>query len=138
MNQVLLTGRLAKQPVLRKTTSGTSVASFTLACARYPKKEGQPDADFIDCVAWGNIADNVNKSLRKGSQALVRGRLQKRSYDDKNGKKVYITEVIVDMVEFLDRKELNANEMEPTQGDVYDMPQNEDFSMPYMDLELPY
>ena len=135
MNQVLLTGRLAKQPVLRKTTSGTSVASFTLACARYPKQEGQQTTDFIDCIAWGVIADNVNKSLRKGSQALVRGRLQKRSYDDKSGKKVYITEVVVDMVEFLDRKELNSNEMEPTQGDMYDMPQNDtSYDMPYLDL----
>ena len=104
INRVILVGRLTKDPVLRKTGTGASVTSFTVACDRRSKQEGQPTADFINCVAWNKVADNTAKYTHKGSLIGVEGRLQTRSYDGKDGKKVFITEVLVESVQFLDTK----------------------------------
>lgn len=79
------------------------VASFTLAVNRRFKKEGEQEADFINCVAWKNTADLINKYFKKGQQILVDGRIQTRSYED-NGQKHYITEVIVENVYFTGTK----------------------------------
>lgn len=100
MNQTLLIGRLTKDVVLKKTTNGTSVVGFTLAVNR--AKEG---ADFIPCVAYNQTADLMAKYLSKGSQIAVQGRINTRNYDNEAGQKVYVTEVIADRIEFLDKKE---------------------------------
>ena len=109
INRVVLVGRLTKDPVLRKTGSGTSVVSFTVACDRRVKTEGQPTADFINTVAWNKTADIVAQYTHKGSLVGVEGRIQTRSYDDQSGKRVYVTEVIADSVQFLESKSASAN-----------------------------
>ena len=109
INRVVLVGRLTKDPILRKTGSGASVVSFTVACDRRIKTEGQPTADFINCVAWNKVADLMAQYLHKGSLVGVEGRIQTRSYDDQTGKRVYVTEVVADSVQFLESKSASAN-----------------------------
>ena len=102
MNIVVLTGRLTKDPEIKATASGVSVASFTLAVDRRFKSEGQPTADFISCIAWRNTADFIGKYFTKGQKMNVSGTLQTRSWDDKDGKRHSVTEVVVDQAEFGD------------------------------------
>lgn len=109
INRVVLVGRMTKDPVLRKTASGASVVSFTVACDRRIKTEGQPTADFINTVAWNKTADIVAQYTHKGSLVGVEGRIQTRSYDDQSGKRVYITEVVADSVQFLESKSASAS-----------------------------
>ena len=109
INRTILVGRLTKDPVLRKTANGSSVTSFTLAVNRKYKQEGQPDADFINTVAWNKTADIVVQYTHKGSLVGVEGRIQTRSYDDKDGKRVYVTEVVADSVQFLESKSAAAS-----------------------------
>lgn len=118
INKVVLVGRLTKDPVLRKTASGTSITSFTVACNRRFKQEGQPDADFINCVAWNKTADIVNQYTHKGSLVGVEGRIQTRSYDDQQGKRVYVTEIVAESVQFLESKN-TSNNQEHAQGNTY-------------------
>ena len=106
MNKVILLGRLTKDPELKVTPSGVNVCSFSIAVNRRFAKEGQPDADFINCVAWNQAADLLAQYTHKGSQIGIQGRIQSRNYDDPNnpGKKVYVTEVVCDNFMFLDSK----------------------------------
>ncbi len=103
MNRVVLVGRLTKDPDLRYTPNGVPVANFTLAVNRtFTNQQGEREADFINCVVWRRPAENVANYLKKGSLAGVDGRLQTRSYDDQDGKRVYVTEVVADSVQFLE------------------------------------
>jgi single-strand DNA-binding protein len=105
MNKVLLTGRLTKDPELRTTGSGLAVASFSLAVTRtFKNKDGNYDADFFNVSVFGKQAANVSKYCFKGSQVGVEGRLQSRSYDAQDGTKRYVTEVVVENVEFVGGK----------------------------------
>ena len=104
LNKVMLLGRIVKDPEIKSTANNTMVASFSLAVGRSYKKEGQPDADFINIVAWGKTTEFVGKYFVKGQQVAICGRLQTRNYDDKDGKKVYVTEVIAEEVHFADSK----------------------------------
>ena len=108
INRIILVGRLTKDPTLRKTGSGASVTSFTVACDRRIKTEGQPTADFINCVCWNKVADNTAQFTHKGSLVGVEGRIQTRSYDDQSGRRVYVTEVVADSVQFLEPKGTNS------------------------------
>ena len=93
INRVVLIGRLTRDPELRRTQQGDAVTSFTLAVNRnYTAKEGQQQADFINCVVWRKQAENVEKYCSKGSMVGVEGRLQSRSYDNAQGQKVFVTE----------------------------------------------
>ena len=126
INRVVLVGRLTKDPVLRKTTNGASVVSFTVACNRLFKQEGQPEADFINTVVWNKNADSVQQYTHKGSLVGVEGRIQTRSYDDQSGKRVYVTEVVADSVQFLESKSAAAsNAYVPEQGS------NQGYQEPY-------
>ncbi|WP_270620699.1 single-stranded DNA-binding protein [[Clostridium] innocuum] len=109
INRVVLAGRLTKDPVLRKTANGASVVSFTVACTRRFKQEGQPDADFINTVAWNKTADIVHQYTHKGSLVGVEGRIQTRSYDAQSGKSAFETEVAADSVQFLGSKSAAAS-----------------------------
>lgn len=109
INRVVLVGRITKDPMLRKTQTGTSVVSFTVACNRRMKQEGQPDADFINCVAWNKTADFMSQYVKKGALLGVEGRIQTRNYDDAQGKRVYVTEVVAESVQFLESKKDAAN-----------------------------
>ncbi|MED4299767.1 single-stranded DNA-binding protein [Geobacillus stearothermophilus] len=103
MNRVVLVGRLTKDAELRYTPNGTAVASFTLAVNRpFVNQQGEREADFINVVAWRKIAENVANHTTKGSLIAVDGRLQTRSYE-KDGRRVYVTEVVADSVQFLGR-----------------------------------
>ena len=108
INRVVLVGRMTKDPVLRKPGTGASVTSFTVACDRRIKTEGQPTADFINCVCWNKVADNTAQFTHKGSLVGVEGRIQTRSYDDQSGRRVYVTEVVADSVQFLEPKGTNS------------------------------
>ena len=109
MNKVILVGRLVKDPEVKTTQSQISVCSFTLAVDRkFKNASGERQADFISCVAWRQQAELLGKYFQKGSRVGVVGNLQSRSYDDANGHKVYVTEVIVDEIEFLDSKKSEA------------------------------
>ena len=95
MNKVILMGRLTRDPEVRYTTNTNAlVCSYSLAVNRRFKTEGQPDADFINIVTWGKTAEFCSKYFTKGQQVGVIGRMQTRNYDDKDGKKVYVTEVV--------------------------------------------
>ncbi|HZG16929.1 MAG TPA: single-stranded DNA-binding protein [Candidatus Bathyarchaeia archaeon] len=105
MNRVILIGNLTKDPELRYTPNGTAVTTFTLAINRpRTNQAGEREADFIGIVAWQKLADLCATYLRKGRKAAVEGRLQTRSYENKEGKKVFVTEVIAENVQFLDGK----------------------------------
>jgi len=106
MNQVVLMGRLTRDPELRHTQSGTAVASFTLAVDRgYTSRDGgERQTDFIDCVAWRNTAEFVSKYFVKGQMAAVTGRLQIRDWTDREGGKRRSAEVVVDNVYFTESK----------------------------------
>lgn len=109
LNRVILTGRLAKDPILRYTPNGKAVAVFTLAVNRtFTNQQGNREADFINCVAWRNQAENVANFLKKGSLVGVDGRLQTRSYDNQEGQRVFVTEVQAERVQFLETKSNGA------------------------------
>ena len=107
INRAVLTGRLTKEAELRTTQSGLSVATFTLAVNRHSKAKG--DADFINCVIWRKAAENFCNFTSKGSLVGIDGRIQTRSYDNKDGQRVYVTEVVVDNFALLEsRKDREA------------------------------
>ena len=103
INRAVLTGRLTKDAELRTTQNGLSVATFTLAVNRqYSKAKG--DADFINCVIWRKAAENFCNFTSKGSLVGIDGRIQTRSYENKSGQKVYVTEIVVDSFSLLESK----------------------------------
>lgn len=116
MNKVELLGRLTKDPEIRYTqTNNTMVASFTLAVNRRFVKEGEQQADFINCVAWKGTAEFVSKYFKKGQQVAVAGRIQTRNWEDDNGQKRYATEVVAEEVYFADsKKDIAEDNGEPT------------------------
>lgn len=111
MNKVILIGRITKDPELRNTPTGVPVVSFTIAVNRtYQDKNGERQADFINCIAWRNQAENLARYIRKGGLIAVDGSIQTRSYDDQNGVRRFVTEVMVNQVTFLESKKDNGNE----------------------------
>lgn len=105
LNQVVIMGRLTRDPELRRTGSGTAVASFTLAVDRdFKGQDGERGTDFIDCVAWRNTAEFISKYFAKGRMMVAVGRLQKRDYENKDGEKRYVTEVVCESAYFGDSK----------------------------------
>jgi len=110
LNRVILIGRLTKDPELRYTPNGVAVTTFTLAVDRnYSNQQGQREADFINIVTWRGLAENVANYLKKGRLAAVEGRLQTRNYENNEGKRVYVTEIIADNVRFLESSNNNNN-----------------------------
>jgi len=105
MNKVILIGRLTRDPELRTTPNNVPVCQFTIAVdRRYSRADGQQTADFINCVAWRNQAEFLSKYFQKGSKVVVTGSLQSRQYTDKSNNVRYITEVVVDDLEFGESK----------------------------------
>ncbi len=105
MNKVFLIGRLVRDPELRYTNNNTAVASFSIAVNRpFTSQSGEREADFINISVWRKQAENVKNYLSQGSQVAIDGRIQTRTYDDQDGKKRYVTEIIADNVQFLDTK----------------------------------
>lgn len=116
MNKAILVGNLTKDPEMRTTPNGVSVTSFTVAVQRrYKDADGNHQADFINCVAWRSTAEFVAKYFTKGSRIGVVGTIQTRTYDDQNGNKRYVTEVVADEVEFAGSKTQNQDVQKPTE-----------------------
>lgn len=108
INRVVLVGRLTRDPDLRYTSSGIAVANFTIAVNRpFSNQQGEREADFINCVIWRKPAENLANYMSKGSLIGVDGRIQSRSYDGQDGKRVYVTEVVADSVQFLESRSSN-------------------------------
>lgn len=141
MNKVILHGRLARDVDLRTTNSGKSVAQVNLAVNRRGKDGG---ADFIPLVIWGQLAETFARYLYKGREVLVEGRMQVRNYDDKNGNKRYVTEVIVESFDFCGSSSNNDNSAPPPPPDnsnidaAFGQPQNVFGGRPAMDEDIPF
>jgi single-strand DNA-binding protein len=105
MNLVVLIGRIAREPELRNAQNGMQICRFSIAVNRRQKEqEGQPTADFLNCTAFGKTANNIAIYFHKGSRIGVEGHIQTGSYTDRDGKKVYTTDIIVDQFDFIDTK----------------------------------
>lgn len=131
INRVILLGNLARDPELRYTPNGVAVATFTLAVNRPKTKDGtEQQPDWINIVAWRQLADLCATYLRKGSKAAVEGRIQTRSYE-KDGRKVFVTEVVAESVQFLTLKEQGKQEQVPDM-----VPPNGPINIP--DDDLPF
>ena len=105
MNKVIMIGRNTKDIELKQTTSGTSVAEFSIAVKRaFKNANGENDSDFFNCIAYGKTAETISRYVKKGDMISVDGRLQVRNYTNKEGRKIYVTEIIVENVEFLQTK----------------------------------
>lgn len=114
INRVVLVGRLTKDPDLRYTPNGIPVATFTLAVNRpFTSQSGEREADFIQCVVWRKQAENVANFLKKGSLVGVDGRIQTRNYENQEGRRVYVTEVVADSVQFLEPKSATTRQGAP-------------------------
>lgn len=140
MNKVVLMGRLTKDPEVRYSQgeNSTAVARYSLAVDRRFKKEGEATADFINCVAFGKAAEFVEKYLRKGTKITIAGRIQTGSYTDKDGKKVYTTDVVVEEQEFAESKATDNDIPKPNpsayiQGtDFMKIPDGVDDELPFL------
>jgi single-strand DNA-binding protein len=122
MNKVILIGRLCNEVETRRTQSGKAVASYRLAVDRQFKQDGQPEADFLNCVAFGSNGEFAGKYLTKGMKIAIEGRIQTRTYDDKDGKKVYVTEIIVEHHEFCEKKAESSGNTYGQQNGGYNAP----------------
>ena len=129
INRVVLTGRLTRDIELRRTQSGAAVASFTLAVDRSFNREGQPEADFINCVAWNRSAETMAQYLHKGSLIGVDGRIQTRNYDNQQGQRVYVTEVVCDSFTFLESR---------AQSQAIQLPANNGYAAPQYNQQPVY
>ena len=111
MNKVIEIGRAVKDIELKQTNSGTAVAEFSIAVKReFKSANGQYESDFFDCVSYGKTAELISKYVKKGDMFGIEGKLQTRNYTNKEGRKVYITEIIVEKVEFLQTKKQETNQ----------------------------
>jgi single-strand DNA-binding protein len=142
LNRVVLVGRMTRDPELRRVGSGSAVTSFTLALNRnFQSADGQ-QADYIPCVVWNKVAENVEKYCSKGSLVGVEGRLRSRTYDNAQGQKVYVVEVVCDSVQFLETKAARekAQQSGGYQQPLYSEPQptntnNDFYNMKTVELE---
>ena len=109
MNKAILIGRLTRDPELRSTPAGRNVCQFSIAVNRtFTNANGDREADFINCVVWDKQAENLVKYQKKGNQIAVDGRIQTRNYEDKDGRRVYVTEILANNISFLDSKGSSA------------------------------
>jgi single-strand DNA-binding protein len=139
LNNITIMGRMTKDPELRRTPTGVAVASFTLAVDRdFKEKNGEKETDFIECVAWRNTAEFVEKYFGKGKVAVVSGRLQIRSWTDKEGNKRKAAEVVADNVYFGDSKK-SESYTSPASANTSSSAPAQDFAMlEDDDAQLPF
>ena len=110
INNVVLVGRLTRDPELRYTPSNVAVATFSLAVNRnFKNQAGDYEADFISCIMWRQQAENFANWLKKGALVGITGRIQTRSYDNQQGQRVYVTEVVAESFQTLEKKDNSAN-----------------------------
>lgn len=118
LNKSILGGRLTADPELKQTASGISACTFTIAVNRRYAKDGQQEADFINCQAWRQTAEFICRYFKKGSSICIAGAIQTRSWTDSNGQKRYATEVVADEAYFVDGKN-DAQQAEPASTGAY-------------------
>ena len=133
MNSVQLVGRLTHNPEVRYTNGDNqiAVARFTVACNRRYKKEGEQEADFISCVAFGKVSEFIERYFQKGSSIGLDGRIQTGSYTNKDGQKVYTTDVLVESVEFVGSKNENQTGNKTQSTDFMNIPDTIDEELPF-------
>lgn len=135
MNNVCLVGRLTRDPDTRYAQSGIAVTRFNVAVDRRFKKDGEQTADFINCISFGKTAEFVEKYFSKGQRIGLTGRIQTGSYTNKEGKKVYTTDVVAENVEFVERKRQDSDS-KPTESDIGDgfmnIPSGIDEELPFL------
>ena len=133
MNSVKLIGRLTRDPEVRYTSEGAAIARFSLAVDRRFKQEGGDSADFINCVAFGRSADFIEKYFNKGKKLALTGRIQTGSYTNRDGAKVFTTDVVVETVEFVESKTSDSPQAaSKTSSDEFmDIPDNTGETMPF-------
>ena len=121
MNKVILMGRLTRDPEVRYSQGekAVAIARYTLAVARTFKRDGEPDVDFINCVAFGRSAEFAEKYFRQGIRIIVSGRIQTGSYTNRDGVKIYTTDIIIDEQEFAESKSSSMNNSEPIRDRSY-------------------
>lgn len=126
INNVVLVGRLTKDPDLRYTASGVAVAQFTLAVNRnFTNANNEREADFIQCVIWRKPAETLSNYARKGTLIGLTGRIQTRNYENQQGQRVYVTEVVADNFQLLESKEVNDQRRSGSpQNATFDQPSN--------------
>ena len=113
MNKVIIIGRNTKDIELRQTPSGVSAIEFSIAVKRtFKNANGEYESDFFDCIAFSKLAETISRYVKKGDQVGIEGRLQKRNYTNKDGKKVYVTEIVAENVEFLQSKKSDEPKFE--------------------------
>lgn len=139
MNIIILMGRLTRDPEIRYS-GDTVIAHYRLAVDRRFKKEGQPEADFFDCVCFGKQAEFVEKYLHQGTKMVIQGRLQNDNYQDKDGKMVYRDQILIDSQEFAESKSASAGGQTASTKQTQDRPNSETFmSVPDgTEEELPF
>ncbi|MFB4168774.1 single-stranded DNA-binding protein [Virgibacillus sp. JSM 102003] len=139
LNRVVLVGRLTKDPDLRYTPNGVAVANFTIAVNRpFSNQQGNRDADFINCVVWRRQAENLANYMKKGSMIGVDGRLQTRTFEGKDGKTVFVTEVVGDSVQFLETKGSSQSSGQQASGYQQNQNQNQTNQNPIQNEEDPF
>ena len=136
INKVIMVGNMTRDPELRRTMNGTPVTSFTIALNRITQSNEGQQADFINCVCWNKLAENVSNYCFKGSKVGVVGHLQSRSYQNNSGQNVYVTEVVCEQVEFLNTK----NSQENQNTNTYQQQDNDPFNATFdiMDDDLQF
>lgn len=142
LNKVILGGRLTADPELKQTASGISACTFTLAVNRRYSKDGQQEADFINCQAWRQTAEFITRYFRKGSSICIIGSIQTRSWQDQNGQKRFATDVVVDEALFVDGKNdaqgTATFTADQTPAPAYNAPQTPNFTPISTDADLPF
>lgn len=137
LNHIIMMGRLTRDPELRKTSEGTAVCTFRIACDRdFKTKDGQKETDFIDVVAWRGLAETTAKYFKKGRLAVAEGRLQIRPWKDKDGNNRYATEIVADHVYFGDSRPKDADGgsggySEPPEDFIPEFDPEEDGELPF-------
>lgn len=133
INKVVMVGNMTRDPELRRTANGNPVASFTLALNRIQQSSDGQQADYISCVVWCKIAESIVQYCSKGSKVGVVGHLQSRSYDNAQGQRVYVTEVVCEQVDFINtRNQENNNQPQQVENNPFDQGFN------IMDEDLPF
>lgn len=118
MNKVIIIGRTTRDIELKQTSSGASVAEFSVAVNRtFKNANGERESDFFNCIAFSKLAETISKYVKKGDQVGIEGRLQTRNYTNREGNKVYVTEIIVENVEFLQSKKQDEPKWEEVNPD---------------------
>lgn len=131
MNSVQLLGRLTRDPDVRYSDGGSTIARFTLAVDRRFKHEGGETADFINCIAFGKTAEFIEKYFSKGKKIALNGRIQTGSYTNKDNLKVYTTDVVVENVEFVESKGESGLNVESGNGDFVNVPDGIEEELPF-------